>query len=131
MLMILEGLVGAVLWWRGALDRMRLFLGFAVLMGPAGFVAVISGWTLAEVGRQPYVVYGWLRTADAISPVGAGEVSISLLAFLIVYAVVFSVGALYILRLMAQGPGAPEAPAGQRAPGSPLAAASTAEAGHD
>jgi cytochrome d ubiquinol oxidase subunit I len=130
LLMILEGLVGAFLWWRGALEKTRLFLWFAMLMGPAGFVAVVAGWTLAEVGRQPYVVYGWLRTADAVSPVGPGGVSVSLLAFLIVYAAVFSVGALYILRLMAEGPRAPEVRAEQRAPGSPLAAASTAEGGH-
>ena len=75
-----------------------------VAMGPAGFVAVIAGWVVAEVGRQPYVVYGVLRTADAVSPVGAGQVSASLLGFMIVYAVIFSVGVLYILRLIAEGP---------------------------
>ncbi len=65
---------------------------------------MISGWTVAEVGRQPWVVYGALRTADAVSPVGAGQVSASLIGFLLVYAVVFSAGALYILRLLALGP---------------------------
>ena len=95
-------------------------------MGPAGFVAVISGWIVAEVGRQPWVVTGVLRTADAVSPVGAGQVSASLLGFLVVYAVIFSVGVLYIIRLMAEGPvaGSDEPPpAGARAPGSALAAA--------
>ncbi len=95
-------------------------------MGPAGFVAVISGWIVAEVGRQPYVIYGVLRTEDAVSPIGAGAVSASLLAFLVVYAIVFSVGALYILRLLAEGPvaGAHEPPPRQdRAPGTPLSAA--------
>jgi len=125
-LMILEGVAGAVLWLTGRLDRTKLFLAFATLMGPAGFMAVIAGWTTAEVGRQPYVVYGWLRTADAVAPVGPAQVSVSLLAFLVVYAVVFCVGALYILRMMAEGP-APLAkpPPPDRAPGSPMAAAPT------
>jgi cytochrome d ubiquinol oxidase subunit I len=95
----------------------------SVAMGPAGFVAVIAGWTTAEVGRQPYVVFGALRTADAASPVTAGEVSVSLIAFLIVYAVIFSVGVLYILRLIAEGPKPEDAPdARGQAPGNPLAA---------
>jgi len=121
------GLWGAWLCWRrGGPETSRLFLRAAVAMGPAGFVAVISGWMVAEVGRQPYVIYGVLRTADAVSPITAGAVSVSLLGFLVVYAVVFSVGVLYILRLMATGPLAGEhepAPQVERAPGSPLAAA--------
>ncbi len=130
LLMILEGVVGVVLWLTGRLDRTRPYLAFATLMGPAGFVAVVAGWTTAEVGRQPYVVYGWLRTADAVGPVGAAQVSVSLLAFMIVYAVVFCVGALYILRLIAQGPvPEPERPPPARAPGSSLAAAHADEPG--
>jgi len=85
-------------------EHNRLFLRACVAMGPAGFVAVIAGWIVAEVGRQPYVIYGVLRTAQAVSPVGAGQVSASLLAFLLVYALIFSVGVLYILRLIAAGP---------------------------
>jgi cytochrome d ubiquinol oxidase subunit I len=132
-LMMLEGIVGAVLWLTGRLDRMRLYLRFVTAMGPAGFIAVVAGWTTAEVGRQPFVVYGWLRTADAAAPIGAAQVSISLLAFLCVYALVFSVGALYILRLMALGPEAapPKPPAGARPPGSPLGAAPLEEGPHD
>ena len=130
LLMILEGLWGAVLWLGKGLERARLFLSFAAAMGPAGFVAVVAGWTTAEVGRQPYVVYGYLRTADAVSPVGAGPISVSLLVFLLVYATVFCVGALYILRLVAAGPVpiAQTSPAqGQRMPGSALAAAPDTE----
>ncbi|MEO8115154.1 MAG: cytochrome ubiquinol oxidase subunit I, partial [Phenylobacterium sp.] len=70
----------------------------------AGFVAVISGWIVAEVGRQPWVIYGVLRTADAVSPVGPGQVSTSLVAFMVVYAVIFTAGLIDILRLMAVGP---------------------------
>jgi cytochrome d ubiquinol oxidase subunit I len=125
LLMILEGVAGVILWLTRRLDGSRPYLAFATLMGPAGFVAVIAGWTTAEVGRQPYVVYGWLRTADAVAPVGPGQVSLSLLAFLIVYAIVFCVGALYILRLMAEGPvpASRRPPQPDRAPGSPLGAA--------
>jgi len=97
-------------------------------MGPAGFVAVIAGWIVAEVGRQPYTIYGVLRTADSVSPVHAGQVSASLLAFMVVYAVIFSVGALYILRLVAEGPSPnpdadTEPPVEPRPPGYALGAA--------
>lgn len=100
----------------------RPFLWAAVAMGPAGFVAVVSGWIVAEVGRQPYTVYGLLRTADSVSPVSAGAVSASLLAFMTVYAVVFSVGALYILRLIHRGPEAEPPESGGEGPANPLAA---------
>jgi cytochrome d ubiquinol oxidase subunit I len=84
---------------------------------------VLAGWISAEVGRQPYVVYGLLRTADAVSPVAGGQVAASLLVFMIVYAIVFTAGSLYILRLIAKGPGSGELPPerGHRAPGSLLA----------
>lgn len=124
--MIGLGAWGAWLCWRGGAERSVWFLRACIAMGPAGFVAVISGWIVAEVGRQPWVIYGVLRTADAVSPVGAGQVSASLLGFLIVYAVIFSVGVLYILRMIAEGPavGSEEAlPEGLRAPGSAMAAA--------
>lgn len=120
------GVWGLWLWARGRIETTRLFLRSAVLMGPSGFIAVIAGWVVAEAGRQPYVIYGVLRTSEAVSPVGAGAVSASLIAFMVIYAVVFSAGAIYILRLIAEGPvaGAHEPmPTVQRAPGTPLAAA--------
>jgi cytochrome bd ubiquinol oxidase subunit I len=128
MLMIALGFWGAWLILRGGPERCRPFLWAAVAMGPAGFVAVIAGWIVAEVGRQPYVIYGVLRTADAVSPVGAGQVSASLLAFMFVYVIIFSAGALYILRLMAEGPMPPEPedtapPLKPRPPGYALGAA--------
>ena len=98
------GVWGAVQGLRRRLYQDRWFQRAAVAMGPAGFVAVICGWITAEAGRQPYTVYGLLRTDQSVSPVGAGQVSTSLAVFLVVYAVVFSVGVLYILRLMAEGP---------------------------
>ena len=123
--MIGLGLWGAWLVWRGRLEATRPYLMACVAMGPAGFVAVIAGWVVAEVGRQPYVIYGVMRTSEGVSPVAAGAVSASLIAFLVVYALIFSVGVLYILRLLAEGPaaGAREAPPERRAPGSALAAA--------
>jgi cytochrome d ubiquinol oxidase subunit I len=127
LLMIGLGVWGALLWWRaGGPERSRLFLRAAVAMGPAGLAAVIAGWVTAEVGRQPWVIYGLMRTAQAVSPVSAHEVSASLVAFLAIYGVVFSAGALYIVRLIAQGPAAVSEPAEgpSRAPGTPLAAAS-------
>jgi cytochrome bd ubiquinol oxidase subunit I len=125
LVMIALGLCGAALWMLKRLETTKLYHRALVVCAPAGFIAVLAGWITAEVGRQPFVVYGVLRTADAVSPVAAGAVAASLIAFLVAYAIVFSVGALYILRLVAQGPdsdeAAPSAP--DRAPGSPLAAA--------
>lgn len=82
----------------------------ALVMGPSGFVAVIAGWVTTEVGRQPWVIYGLLRTADAASPLDAPAVAASLLAFIVVYCAVFGIGAWYVLRLMAKPP-QPQEPA--------------------
>ena len=76
----------------------------ALLMGPAGFVAVIAGWVTTEVGRQPWVIYGVLRTKDAVSPIATPGVTGSLIAFVIVYFTVFAAGTIYILKLMAHAP---------------------------
>ena len=119
------GVWGAVQWGRGKLASDRWFLRAAVAMGPSGFIAVLAGWVTAEAGRQPYTVYNILRTDHSMSPVGAGQVATSLLVFMGVYAVVFTVGVLYILRLMHEGPlaGAAEPVLTDRAPGTPMAAA--------
>jgi cytochrome d ubiquinol oxidase subunit I len=77
---------------------------FALVMGPAGFVAVIAGWVTTEVGRQPYTVYGLLRTVDSASRLDAPAVAASLLAFIVVYFVVFGAGVFYILKLMSHPP---------------------------
>jgi cytochrome d ubiquinol oxidase subunit I len=73
-------------------------------MGPAGFAAVLAGWTVTETGRQPFTVYGLLRTVDSASPIATQAVTFSLLAFAIVYFVVFAMGTYYILHLMAAAP---------------------------
>jgi len=76
----------------------------AVVMGPAGFIAVLAGWVTTEVGRQPYTVYGYLHTAQSRSPIPAPEVAVSLLVFAVVYFSVFGAGLYYVLRLMAKAP---------------------------
>jgi cytochrome d ubiquinol oxidase subunit I len=80
----------------------------AVLMGPAGFLAVIAGWVTTEVGRQPYTIYGQLLTADSLSPLAAPAVATSLGVFAVVYFVVFGVGVSYLVRMMAGLPSAQE-----------------------
>ncbi len=131
LIMVALGLWGAGAWALGRLDKSAWLHRALVAASPAGFIAVLAGWITAEVGRQPYVVYGVLRTADAVAPVGAGAVALSLLFFIIVYAIVFTVGALYIVRLIAKGPDTDEAPPrSDEPPGSPLGAAREGEAAH-
>jgi cytochrome d ubiquinol oxidase subunit I len=77
---------------------------FAMAMGPAGFLAVLAGWITTETGRQPFTVYGLLRTVESASPLAAPAIASSLIAFVIVYFAVFSAGVIYILRLMAEPP---------------------------
>ncbi len=103
-LMMGLGLLSAWMRWRGQLYSSRFLHGFAMLMGPAGFIAVLAGWITTETGRQPFTVYGLLRTADSASPLAAPAVGSSLLAFVIVYFAVFTAGVIYLLRLMAAPP---------------------------
>ena len=73
---------------------------------PLGFLATLTGWMTAEVGRQPWTVFGQLRTADAVTPgLQSREVATSLALFGSVYALIFVFGALYIYRLLRAGPG--------------------------
>ncbi len=102
------GLWSLVARWRGKLYEWRWLHRAALVMGPAGFFAVIAGWMVTEVGRQPFTVYGLLRTAQSASPLGAPAVGASLLAFVLVYFSVFGVGTWYILRLMKGAPHAGE-----------------------
>ena len=75
-----------------------------MLMTPSGFGAVLFGWFTAEIGRQPFVVYGLLRTADAVSPVTRGAVRDSLVTFVVVYAFIFGFGSYYLAKLLRKGP---------------------------
>ncbi|SLN56613.1 Cytochrome bd-I ubiquinol oxidase subunit 1 [Falsiruegeria litorea R37] len=103
-------MLGLGLWsllqrMRGRLYTSTWLHRAAVLMGPTGFIAVLAGWVTTEVGRQPYTVYGLLRTSDSLSPVEAPAVATSLLMFIMVYFFVFGAGTYYILRLMHKAPG--------------------------
>jgi cytochrome d ubiquinol oxidase subunit I len=104
LLMIALGFWSLWLRHKKQLFEKRGFLRMAMWMGPAGLVAVLAGWITTEVGRQPWVVYGVLRTADAASNHGAGTLAFSLALFLVAYLFVFGVGAAYVLRLVRKGP---------------------------
>ena len=100
----------------------RWFLWIAFLAFPTGFVAVISGWYTAEVGRQPWIVYGLMRTSEAITPSLTADVALfSLVCYVVVYLTVFSFGAFYIYKLLREGPrDAAERPSGAT-PSRPMA----------
>jgi cytochrome d ubiquinol oxidase subunit I len=102
-------MVAMGLWSLGARLRGRLYEShwlhrLALLMGPAGIVAVLAGWTTTEVGRQPYTIFGLLRTAESASPLAYPAVAASLTAFVIVYFFVFGMGIWFILKLMGHEP---------------------------
>ncbi len=108
--MLALGLWAAWARWKGDLYERTWLLRYSMAMGPMGFVAVLCGWITTEVGRQPFTVYGQLTTADSVSPIEVSAVATSLIAFIVVYFIVFGVGTFYILRLMHQAPesGAPD-----------------------
>ena len=115
----------------------RWLLRFALAMGPAGFIAVIAGWMTTEVGRQPFTIYGVMRTADSVSPLAAPAVATSLIAFIVVYFAVFGMGTWYLLRLMSHAPHShepdlPNAPAHAAGitPGPAMAAAGSRRSCH-
>ncbi len=104
-LMLIVGAWSLLRRWRGRLFDDRALLRMALWMGPSGFIAILAGWMVTEVGRQPYTVYGLLRTADSASPIAAPAIAASLAAFVVVYFAIFGAGAYYVLRLMAKRPG--------------------------
>ncbi len=106
-------MLGVGMWsllarWRGRLYDWTALHRAALVISPAGFVAVLAGWITTEVGRQPYVIYNLLRTEDAASPLAAPAVATSLVAFVLVYFAVFGAGVWYILHLMHKPPHAGE-----------------------
>jgi len=104
MLMLLLSCWSVWLRWRSDLYSSRAFLGFATLMGPAGVAAILAGWLTTEIGRQPWVVYGVMRTRDAVSNHSLLSLSMTLSLFVVMYIAVFGIGVYYLLRLIAQGP---------------------------
>lgn len=130
MLMIGLGLWSAWLRWRGKLMTSRPFLYCTLAMGPAGLIAILAGWFTTEIGRQPWIIYGILRTADVVSQHGVLELTITLILFVLVYFAVFGTGIAYMLRLIRVGPvdhppmGRHGGPGQPRQPMRPMSAAS-------
>jgi cytochrome bd ubiquinol oxidase subunit I len=95
-------------WWvwsRGRLADARWFLKLCELASPLGFVAVIAGWVTTEVGRQPWVVYGLMRTGEAVTPsLAASDVLISLAVYVAAYAAIFGAGGYFLVSLLRAGP---------------------------
>ena len=89
---------------RGRLYDAKVLHRFALVMGPSGLVAVLAGWVTTEVGRQPWTIFGLMRTADSASPLAAPAVAASLVAFVLIYFAVFGAGIVYILKLMHKPP---------------------------
>jgi len=104
MLMILTGMMAVVLYLKKTLFTTRWFHRFCMAMTPAGFIAVVAGWVVTEVGRQPYIVHQVLRTSETASPVAGMPVALSLAAFVVTYALVFGAGAYYIVGIVVKGP---------------------------
>src|SRR5690606_12047311 len=128
------GLWGAWSRWRDRLYATRALMRFALWMGPAGLIAILAGWSTTEIGRQPWVVQGLLRTSEAVSAHSATQVGISLAIFVVVYFAVFGAGTVYILRIIDRGPetgdgDAPPVGGPGRAhqPGRPMSAATDGE----
>ncbi|HET6604797.1 MAG TPA: cytochrome ubiquinol oxidase subunit I [Xanthomonadaceae bacterium] len=121
--MIVLSLWGGWLWLRGRVFESPAFLRVAALSWPAGFIAVLAGWVVAEVGRQPWVATGILRTADAASPIQPGNVAASLALFLVVYTIVFAAGIYYLNRLLEKGLPSADQLTGRETPLQPISAA--------
>ncbi len=103
-LMLTTGIIASVLYLRKRLFDTRWFQYWCMLMTPAGFVAILAGWFVTEIGRQPYVVYNILRTSEVSSPILGQYIFTSLMAFIIVYTFVFGGGIYYIIYLIRKGP---------------------------
>ncbi|MGH8434698.1 MAG: cytochrome ubiquinol oxidase subunit I [Pseudomonas sp.] len=130
MLMILTGLWSLWLRARGRLYQSKPFLYLTLWMGPSGLIAILAGWFTTEVGRQPWVVYGLMRTAEASSGHSFAQLSLTLTLFVVVYFALFGVGLGYMMRLVRKGPITDEGkeqgvggPGQQRTPSRPLSAA--------
>src|ERR1700719_1779484 len=122
LLMLLLAWVGSYLSVKDRIGQNRLLLWAIFLSFPLPFIATLTGWFTAEVGRQPWTVYGVLRTADALTPfLTTREATISLIVFCAVYSFIFAFGVFYIYRLLRIGPvGRLAEPAAAAVPNRPL-----------
>jgi cytochrome d ubiquinol oxidase subunit I len=105
LLMLAIVITGNVLRRAGRVFAQRAFLHVCRLGAPLGFIAVLAGWATTEVGRQPWTVYGLLRTADSVTPSLTGwNVLVSLLGYMLAYAIIFPGGGLVMARIVRAGP---------------------------
>lgn len=108
LLMLAIVVIGNLLRRGDRLYRNDLFLCVCQWSGPLGFLAVLAGWTTTEVGRQPWTVYGVLRTVNSVSPsLTGGNVALSLAGYMLVYLLIYPAGLLLMARIVRQGLGAP------------------------
>jgi cytochrome d ubiquinol oxidase subunit I len=105
LIMLLVAWAGSYLIYKERIEQTRMLLWLTFFSFPLPFIAILTGWYTAEVGRQPWTVYGVLRTADAMTPfLTAGTATISLVVFGVVYTFIFAFGTYYIHRLLRAGP---------------------------
>ncbi|SDG51419.1 cytochrome bd-I ubiquinol oxidase subunit 1 apoprotein [Limimonas halophila] len=129
LVMIALGLIGAFLLWRGKLFQSRRFLRAQASAIPLGFIAVLTGWIVTEVGRQPYIVHGIMRTSEGVTQsLSGGGVLTTLILFGIVYTIIFGAGMFYMIRLAMKGPEADQRPEPGGHPKRPLSAVSDSTA---
>jgi cytochrome d ubiquinol oxidase subunit I len=116
LLMLGISLLGIFLLMRGRLETSRWFLWASCLTFPTGFLAVLLGWFTTEIGRQPWVVYGLLRTAEMLTPtLTTSSVLATLVGYAIVYTAIFFPGVFFISRVLLEGPSGPRSPVAQAA----------------
>src|SRR5205823_12430837 len=105
LVMLAVAWIGSYLSLKGRIEKSRRVLWLTFLSFPLPFIAILAGWYTAEVGRQPWVVYGVLRTAEAMTPfLTARAATISFVVFCAVYSFIFAFGVFYIYRLLRAGP---------------------------
>lgn len=128
MVMLATVIIGLVLWKRKRLFDTSWYLRMCMLVSPLGFVAVLAGWTTTEVGRQPWVIYGLMRTSEGVTPsLTASDVAISLATYVVSYLIIFGGGFILLRRLVRIGPPEQETHEAQAHPKRPLSAVT----GHD
>jgi cytochrome d ubiquinol oxidase subunit I len=130
-LMFITAIVGVVLLLSGKLFTARSFQRWSMIMIPSGFIAVETGWFTAEIGRQPWIAFDLMRTAEAVSPVTGIEVLTSLIAFILVYALIFGAGIYFLIKIVRSGMGGPTEPGVDRSADRPKRPWSAADESFD
>jgi cytochrome d ubiquinol oxidase subunit I len=104
MLMIGLGVLSAIQFFRKKLFTSKFLQCYAIVMAPAGIVAILAGWFVTEIGRQPWTIYGVMRTSESVSNVAGSSVALSMALYVASYTIVFGAGVYYIFKLIGKGP---------------------------